>query len=278
MSVPPAPTVRLHSGATMPRLGLGTWPMDDAEAERAVAQAVELGYRLVDTAYAYGNETGVGRGLRASGVPREELFVTTKFNAASHGVREAQEAFEAAAGRLGLEYLDLLLIHWPNPAQDRYVEAFEGLIELHEAGRVRALGTSNFKPAHLERVREATGRSPDVNEIELDPTLTRTGPRGYHETHGIVTESYSPLGHGSALLEHPAVRRLAGRHGRTPAQVVLRWHMELDLVTIPKSSDPTRMRENLEVFDFTLEPEEVAELSALDRGEEAATDSDRTGH
>ena len=273
-----APTIRLQHGAHMPHLGLGTSPMGDAETERAVASALEAGYRLVDTAHNYGNETGVGRGLRASGVPREEVFVTTKLNAEWHGVEKVREAFEMSAGRLGVDYLDLFLIHWPNPWLDRYVDAYTGLVRLLEEGRIRALGCSNFKPAHIDRVVEATGVVPDVNQIQLDPTLARTGPRAYHAEHGIVTEAWSPLGAGGDLLAQPAIASIAERHDRTPAQVVLRWHVQLGLVPIPKSADPERQRQNLDVFGFALAPDEMDALSALDRGEAAAADSDVTGH
>jgi 2,5-diketo-D-gluconate reductase A len=273
-----APTVTLPHGARMPRLGLGTWPMDDEEAERAVATAIGLGYRLVDTAHAYGNETGVGHGLRASGVPRDELFVTTKLNAEWHGVAEVHEAFEMSAGRLGVDHIDLFLIHWPNPGRDRYVEAWRGLVDLLDNGLVRAIGVSNFKPAHVDRVIEATGVVPDVNQIELDPTVARTEARAFHADHGIVTESYSPLGKGGELLRRPEVTAAAQRLDRTPAQVVLRWHVQLGLVPIPKSSDPGRMAENIDVFDFVLSDDELRALSALDRGESAATDSDVFGH
>jgi 2,5-diketo-D-gluconate reductase A len=262
----------------MPRLGLGTWPMDDAEAEVAVARAIETGYRLIDTAYKYGNETGVGRGLRAAGVPREELFVTTKLNGEWHGEAEAQQAFAASAERLGLEYVDLYLIHWPMPWQDRYVDAWRGLLRLLADGRVRAIGTSNFKPAHLDRLYAETGVFPDVNQIQLSPPVARPEARRYHREHGIATQSWSPLGRGGDLLAEPAVTTVAERYGRTPAQVVLRWHLELGLNPVPKSSDPRRMRDNLDVFDFTLTADEVAAVSALDQGEKVADDSDTTGH
>jgi 2,5-diketo-D-gluconate reductase A len=262
----------------MPRLGLGTWPMGDREAERVVAEAIGLGYRLIDTAHAYGNETGVGRGVRASGVPRDELFITTKLNAQWHGRREARDAFEMSAARLGVDHIDLFLIHWPNPWLDRYVEAFQGLVDLMEAGRLRAVGLSNFKPEHTQRVIDGTGVVPDVNQIELNPRVTREGVRAFHAERGIVTESWSPLGKGGDLLADPAITAIAGRRGRTPAQVVLRWHIELGLVPVPKSSSPERLAQNLAVFDLSLTPEEVAAISALDRGESAAQDSDRYGH
>jgi 2,5-diketo-D-gluconate reductase A len=279
MTLTPAPTVALLHGAQMPRLGLGTWPMDDSAAEVAVAAAIAMGYRLVDTAENYGNEHGVGRGLKASGVPREELFVTTKFNKRWHGVELAAEACLRSADRLGLDYVDLLLIHWPNPQQDRYVQAWQGLARLLEDGRVRAIGTSNFKPAHLERVIDETGVVPDVNQVQLSPAVTRESARAYHVRHGIVTQSWSPIGgQGNDVLREPVVAELAERHGRTAAQVVLRWHMELGLSAVPKSADPARLRQNLEIFDFQLSADEVAALSALDRGDAAGADSDTFGH
>jgi 2,5-diketo-D-gluconate reductase A len=279
MTSPTAPTVTLLHGAEMPRLGLGTWPMDDDEAETAVATAIGMGYRLVDTAENYGNERGVGRGLKASGVPRAELFVTTKFNKRWHDVELVAEAFEQSADRLGLEYIDLLLVHWPNPQHDRYVRAVQGLARVLGSGRLRAIGTSNFKPAHLARVIDETGVVPDVNQIQLSPTVTRGSHRAFHAEHGIVTQSWSPIGgRNNDVLREPVVVAIAERHGRTPAQIVLRWHMELGLTTVPKSSDPTRLRQNLTIFDFTLSPAEVAEISALDQGDAAGADSDAFGH
>lgn len=272
------PTLALANGARIPQVGLGTWPMSDAEAERAVAEAIGVGYRLVDTAYKYGNETGVGRGLRASGVPREELFVTSKLNGEWHGREKVREAFRDSVAKLGVDYLDLYLIHWPMPWQDRYVDAYLGLTDLLREGLVRAIGLSNFKPAHIDRIRAATDVTPDVNQIQLDPTLTREAARAYHREHGIVTQSWGPIGHGRDLLSEPVVTEIAERYGRTPAQVVLRWHVELGLVPIPKTSSPERMKTNLDIFDFSLAPADVAALSALDRGEEAATDSDSVGH
>jgi 2,5-diketo-D-gluconate reductase A len=272
-------TVTLTHGAVMPRLGLGTSPMDDAETERAVALALEAGYRLVDTAENYGNERGVGQGLRASGVPREDVFVTTKFNKRWHGVELVEEAFAHSAKRLGLEYIDLLLIHWPNPDQNRYVPAWQGLIRLLEAGRVRAIGTSNFKPAHLDRLQAETGVAPDINQIELNPLVTREAARAYHSKHGIVTESWSPIGgQGADVLSAPEIIEIAARRERTPAQIVLRWHMQLGLVAVPKSSTASRVRENVNIFDFELSGDDIAAISALDRGEDAAVDSDRFGH
>ena len=274
----PAPTLVLNSGVRIPQIGLGTWPMDDATAERVVPTAVEAGYRLVDTAENYENERGVGRGLRASGVPREELFVTTKFNKQWHSVDGARRACEASLERLGLDYLDLLLVHWPNPAQDRYVDAFRGLLELLRDGLLRAVGTSNFTPAHLQRVIDETGVTPEVNQLQLSPYVVQEKGRAFAAQHGIVVQSWSPLARGPELRSEPVVTELAQRYGRTPAQILLRWHIELGLVPVPKSEDPQRLRENIAVFDFTLTPEDVARLSALDRGDELVLDPETFGH
>ena len=274
----PAPTVRLAHGAEMPRLGLGTWPMDDAEAERVVADALVAGYRLVDTAYNYGNETGVGRGVRASGIPRDEVFITTKLNREWHGVDEVADAVRGSADRLGVDRIDLMLIHWPNPDQDRYVEAWTGLVGLLEDGVVAAIGTSNFKAAHLERIAAATGVLPDVNQVQLSPYTTRGTIRAYNAEHGIVTQSWSPLGQGNDLLRNPVVVGVAERNGVTPGEAVLAWHLALGLATVPKSSDPQRLRRNLAAASLVLDPGDVEALSALDRGESEAVDSDTFGH
>ncbi|MQM27089.1 aldo/keto reductase [Glycomyces albidus] len=263
----------------MPRLGLGTWPMDDAEAERVVAEAIGLGYRLVDTAENYRNERGVGLGIKASGVAREDLFVTTKFNKEWHGVDLAAEAAERSLDRLGLDYLDLLLIHWPNPQHGKYTEAWQGLARLLESGRVKAIGTSNFKPAHLDRIIDATGVVPDVNQIQLSPYTTRDESRAYDAEKGIVTQSWSPIGgEGGEVRKDPLVTGLAEKYGKTPVQIVLRWHLELGLAVAVKSSSAERLEENLDVFGFELEPADIDALTSLDRGEAAAADSDRFGH
>jgi 2,5-diketo-D-gluconate reductase A len=263
----------------MPRLGLGTASLDDAATERAVATALEAGYRLIDTAENYRNEVGVGRGLKASGVPRADIFVTTKFNKRWHDAELVPQAFEASAARLGVDYVDLLLIHWPNPGQDRYVDAWRGLLNLFEQGRVRAIGTSNFKPAHLDRLLAETGQLPDVNQIQVNPDVARSIPRAYHEDKGILTMAWSPLGGSrSDLLTRPTIKQIAERHGKSPAQIVLRWHIELGLVPVPRSSNPERLVQNLNIFDFSLTTDELQALSSLDRGESAAADSDTVGH
>jgi 2,5-diketo-D-gluconate reductase A len=272
------PTIPLTSGVAMPALGLGTSPMDDAQTEATVAAAIGAGYRLIDTAENYGNERGVGRGIQASRIDRDEVFVTTKFNERWHGVEEAQQAFANSAKRLGLDHIDLLLIHWPNPKKDRYVDAWRGMIRLLEDGKVRAIGVSNFKPAHLDRLLEETGLAPHVNQIQLDPRIPREDERSYHAAHGIVTESWSPIGAGGDLLADATIGDVARAHGKTPAQIVLRWHVQLGLVPIPKTSKPERLAQNIDVFDFELGSDDMARLAALDRHGAGAVDSDRFGH
>jgi 2,5-diketo-D-gluconate reductase A len=270
--------VALRHGARMPRVGLGTGSFTDDEAEYRVAEAIGLGYRLIDTAFNYRNEAGVGRGIARSGVDRAEVFVATKFNLEHHGRALAREAWAGSAARLGVGYLDLLMIHWPNPWEDRYADAWRGLRDLLDAGLVRAIGVSNFKVAHLQRIFAETGVFPDVNQIQLNPYLTRASVRAFHDEHGIVTEAWNPLDRGRTLLGEPVVTALAGEYQRTPAQVVLRWHLELGAIPIPRSGNPARMKENLEVFDFRLSESAVSRLSALDRGEAQAADSDKMGH
>jgi 2,5-diketo-D-gluconate reductase A len=273
-----APTVTLANGVEMPALGLGTSPMDDDETEATVAAAIGAGYRLIDTAENYRNEQGVGRGIRASGIDRDEVFVTTKFNERWHGGEEAQQAFVNSAARLGLDRIDLFLIHWPVPAKDRYVDAWRGLVQLLDDGKVRAIGVSNFKPAHIDRLIDETGTVPVVNQVQLDPRIARPDQRSYHAARGIVTESWSPLGQGGDLLAEPAIVGIAEKRSKTPAQIVLRWHVQLGLIPIPKTSKPERLDENIDVFDFELSPDEMADLAELDRHGVGAVDSDRFGH
>jgi len=278
MTTTETPRVALSGGTSMPVLGFGTWPMRNAEAELAVTGAVNIGYRLIDTAFAYGNERGVGNGLAASEIPRDEVFVTTKFNREWHGVTKVRESVEGSLKKLKLDYLDLLLMHWPNPAHGKYVDAWEGMLQLREDGLIKAAGTSNFKPAHIDQMLAATSQAPEVNQIELSPLVTRTGPREYHARHNIVTQSWSPLGAGNELLTLPVVQDISKRHNKSAAQVVLRWHVQSGLSTIPKTSTPARMRENFDIFDFELADTDMKALDSLDEGESAATDSDEFGH
>ncbi|MFJ2659890.1 aldo/keto reductase [Arthrobacter koreensis] len=271
------PTVTLRNGLELPALGMGTWPLDNAQAADAVAAAVEAGYRLFDTAENYGNEAGVGEGIRRSGIARSDVVITTKFNKQWHSRDGVRRAFDASARRLGTEYIDLLLVHWPNPDQDRYVEAVLGLADLLEEGLIRGIGVSNFKPAHLQRLAEA-GVIPDLNQIQVDPRHVREASRQANNRLGIVTESWSPLGRDGGLLEDTVVTALAAKYGKTPGQIVLRWHVQQGLVPIPKASSPAHLAENLAVFDFALEETEIADLSALDTGEAGTLDSDSFGH
>jgi len=240
--------------------------MRDEQATTAVAGALRLGYRLVDTAASYGNEEAVGRGIAAAGLPRAEVFVTTKLRGADHGYQETLAAFEASRLRLGLDYLDLYLIHWPLPRIDRYVESWRAMITLRGDGLVRAIGVSNFTPAQLDRLIDETGEVPAVNQIELHPYFPQEPLRTANAARGIRTESWSPLARSSDLLREPVVASAASRHGVTPAQVVLRWHVQLGAVPIPKSASPQRQAENLDVFSFELDQQEMAAISGLERG------------
>ena len=274
-----APTVSLTHGAAIPVLGFGTSPLRGAEAAAAVRTAIETGYRLIDTAENYQNEDAVGQAIRDAGVDRADIFLTTKFNRRWHSVDGVRQAAEASMERLGMDYLDLLLVHWPNPDQDRYVDALRGLAKLLDAGVLRAIGTSNFKPAHLQRVLDETGIGPDVNQIQLSPYATRSAGRGYHAEHGIITESWSPLGASSGEVRtNPVISEIAARYGKSPTQTILRWHIQLGSVPIPRSGNPGRIAENLAIFDFTLDDADMARINALDRGEASITDSDVSGH
>ncbi|WP_433874437.1 aldo/keto reductase [Sinomonas atrocyanea] len=273
-----APLVQLASGHSIPQIGLGTWPLDDAQAADVVAKALELGYRHIDTAENYGNEAGVGEGLRRSGLPREDVFITTKFNREWHSVEGVHTAWENAVRRLGVEYLDLFLIHWPNPAQDRYLAAWEGLLKLRAEGKVRSIGVSNFFPAHSARLIDATGVAPDVDQLQISPYWVKHDMRAFNLGHSTVTESYTPIGRGKDLLAEPAVIAAADAHGVTPGQAVLRWHTQQGLVAIPKSSHPERLAQNLDVFGFDLTPEEIAAFNALDGTGPEAADPESFGH
>ncbi|GEB52649.1 MULTISPECIES: aldo/keto reductase [Streptomyces] len=268
------PTITLNNGVPMPQLGFGVWQVPDDEATAAVATALETGYRSIDTAAIYENERGVGRALAASGLPREELFVTTKLWNAEQGYDSTLRAFDASLERLGLEQVDLYLIHWPMPAVDRYLDTWKAFEKIYADGRARAIGVSNFQPAHLNRVLELGGTTPALNQIELHPTLQQSVPRAYHADHGIATEAWSPLGQGGDLLKDPKLARIAEKHGRTPAQVVLRWHLQLGNVVIPKSVTPSRIRENFDVFGFSLDAEDMAAIGTLNTDTRLGADPD----
>jgi diketogulonate reductase-like aldo/keto reductase len=251
------PAHQLNDGTTLPALGLGTWPMSDEEAEGAVSEALEAGYRLVDTATNYRNESGVGRGVARSGVAREEIVLTTKLPGRHHGYEETLASFEESRNRLGVEYVDLYLIHWPLPRVDKYVDSWRAMIKLREEGLVRSIGVSNFTAEHIERLEKETGVLPSVNQIELHPLFPQEELRAFHAAKGILTESWSPLGRGSSLLQDPTLVAVAESLGVTPGQVVLRWHTQLGAVPIPKSSDPERQRQNLDVFGFELDASQL---------------------
>ncbi|WP_330461041.1 aldo/keto reductase [Streptomyces sp. NBC_00820] len=260
------PTRLLPDGLSTPALGFGTYPLAGSEAEAAVLSALEAGYRMIDTAASYGNESEVGRAVAASGLPREDVFLTTKLRGADHGYERTLRAFSASAERLGVDYVDLYLIHWPLPRLDAYADSWRAMIELREQGLVRSIGVSNFTVRHLDRLAEETGVMPAVNQIEMHPHFPQARLREEHAARNVETQSWSPLGRGDGLLTEPVVVELAHRHGVTPAQVVLRWHLQLDAVPIPKSASPTRRSANLDVFGFALSEEETASLSVLERG------------
>ncbi|MER7915314.1 MULTISPECIES: aldo/keto reductase [unclassified Streptomyces] len=255
------PAHTLNDGTTIPALGLGTWPLDDTAAERAVREALGLGYRLVDTAVNYRNETGVGRALADAGVPREELVVTTKLPGRHHGYQETLASFEESRRRLGVEYVDLYLIHWPNPRVGKYADSWKAMIKLREDGLVRSIGVSNFTPEHIVRLEKETGVLPSVNQIELHPLFPQEELRAFHADQGILTESWSPLGRGGHLLGDPRVGQIADEHGVSPGQVLLRWHVQLGALPIPKSADPSRQRANLDVFGFELDSDQMAAIA-----------------
>jgi len=266
------PTLTLNNGVRMPQLGFGVWQVPDEEATSAVSTALDAGYRSIDTAAIYGNERGTGEALARSGVARDELFVTTKVWNSDHGYDATLRAFDASLEELGLDHIDLYLIHWPLPLRDNYVDTYKALEKLLADGRARAIGVSNFLPEHLTRLLAETSVVPAVNQIELHPWFQQAASRAFHAEHGIATEAWSPLGQGKGLLDAPVVGQLAEKHGRTPAQVVLRWHLTLGNVVIPKSVTPSRIKENIDVFGFELDAADMAAFAALDTGERLGGD------
>lgn len=282
MSIPggiPSIELRGPHHVTIPQLGFGVWQIPDDEVEAAVGTALEVGYRRIDTARLYENEEGVGRALAKSGMPagagagERSVFVSTKLWNDDH--RNVVSAFDASLERLGLEVLDLYLIHWPAPRGLAYVDAWRDLLALRHEGRVRAVGVCNFHIPHLEQLLEWTGELPAINQIELHPYLQQKRMREYHAEHGIVTESWSPLARGGDVLQDPVIASIAAKHGVSPAQAILRWHLDLGNVVIPRSVTPSRIRENFDVMGFTLDEEDLAAISLLDRGQRTGPDPDR---
>lgn len=259
------PTVPFHDGQSIPQLGYGVWRVEDEVAADVVAQAIRAGYRHIDTAAIYGNEEGVGRAVAASGVPREELFITTKVWNSAHGYDEALAALEESLGKLGTDYVDLWLIHWAKPTQGRYVDTWKALIEAQRQGKARSIGVSNFPAEQLEEIIEATGVVPVIHQVETHPYWQQRELREVEERHGILHESWSPLGQGGELLEDPEITAIAEAHGATPAQVVIAWHLAKGFVVIPKSVTSERIVSNLAAADVELTEDEVARIDALDR-------------
>ncbi|MER6194158.1 aldo/keto reductase [Streptomyces cyaneofuscatus] len=266
------PSITLNNGLEMPQLGFGVWQVPDDEAAKAVAKAIESGYRSIDTAAIYKNEKGTGRAIAASGVPRDELFVTTKLWNSEQGHDSTLRAFDASLDKLGLDYVDLYLIHWPVPAKDAYTDTYRAFEKIYADGRAKAIGVSNFHPEHLKRLLDETSVVPVLNQIELHPQFQQAEARAFHAEHGIATEAWSPLGQGKGLLEVPTVVAIAQKHGRTPAQAVLRWHLQTGNIVIPKSVTPSRIEENLDVFGFELDADDLAAFAALDEGKRLGPD------
>ena len=267
------PTLPLGESEQIPQLGYGVFQVPPKETEQPVAEALEAGYRHIDTAAAYRNEGGVGLALRTSGIPRDELFVTTKCWNDDQGYEQAKRACRESLNRLELSHLDLYLIHWPVPAHDRYVETWKAFVELQQEGLVRSIGVSNFEPEHLERVIAETGVTPAINQVELHPHFQQVGLRREHERLGVLTEAWSPLGQGLEL-EDPVIVEIAQAHGKTPAQTIIRWHLQLGNVVIPKSVTPSRIAENFDVFDFELSDAQMQAIDARDAGTRIGPDPD----
>ncbi|SES19773.1 aldo/keto reductase [Actinokineospora terrae] len=264
--MPNVPGVTLNDGTTIPQLGFGVWQVPDDVVGAAVSTALEAGYRSIDTAAAYRNEVGTGKAIAASGLPRDEVYVTTKLWNTDHGYDSTLRAFDASLERLGLDQVDLYLIHWPTPSRDAYVDTWRAFEKIRADGRARSIGVSNFHIPHLRRLFQETDVVPVLNQVELHPNLPQAELRAFHAEHGIATEAWSPLASG-ALLSDAAVAGLADKHGKSAAQVLLRWHVQLGNVVIPKSVTPERIRANIEVFDFELDGDDLAVLAGLDTGQ-----------
>ena len=267
------PRIELNDGTTIPQLGFGVFKIDPAETERIVGEALEVGYRHIDTAAVYGNEEGVGAAIARSGIPREELFITTKLWNSDQGTQSAVDAMELSLEKLGLDYVDLYLIHWPRPDLDRYLESWLTLEQLRDEGRTRSIGVSNFHRPHLERIIQGSSTIPAVDQVELHPIFQQPELRAYGAERGIRIEAWGPLGQGKYdLFSEQPIQDAAAAHGVSPAQVVIRWHLQSGIIVIPKSSSRERMAQNFDVFGFELSPDEMAAIDAMDRGQRVGTD------
>ena len=260
------PTLTCHDGLVLPRIGLGTYKINGDAGVISLLSAMDTGYRLIDSATRYDNEKEVGEAVAKSSIPRDKLIITTKLPGNGHGLQETKEACAQSLRQLGLEYIDLYLIHWPNPSAGKYVDAWRAMIELKEEGKVRSIGVCNFTEEHLTNIIDATGVVPSVNQIELHPYFPQAQMRAIHKELGIQTESWSPLGKNDELRNEKAITDLASARGVTPAQLILRWHVQLDTIPLPKSADPVRQKENLDIFDFELSDIEVEAIASLERG------------
>lgn len=260
------PTLPLLDGRRIPQFGLGVWQTPAEETARVVGEAFKLGYRHIDTAAIYQNEEGVGRAIAESGLARDELFITTKLWNADQGHDSTLKALDRSLSKLGLDYVDLYLIHWPCPEDGKFVDTWKAMIQAQAEGKVRSIGVSNFRVADIEHLLAETGVMPVVNQIELHPLLQQSALRDYHHQHGILTESWSPLAQGGDLLKDPGLQAIGQAHGKSAAQVILRWHVQLGLVVFPKSVTPARIKENAEIFDFELSAQEMAQIGKLDAG------------
>ena len=268
------PSIPLNDRRSIPQLGFGVWQVSPEDVVPTLLQALQIGYRSIDTAALYGNEEEVGEAIQSSRLPREEIFVTTKVWNDRHG--EVRKAFEESLGKLGLEYVDLYLIHWPAPSRGRYVEAWKSLIDLQKAGLIRSIGVSNFNPEHIRRIIGETGVKPVLNQVELHPLFPQRELREFHADNGIVTESWSPLGKGR-LRDHPVLTEIGGRYGKSYAQVILRWQVQLGIVIIPRTVTLSRIRDNAEIFDFQLGGDDMAKIATLETGERLGDDPDKNG-
>lgn len=270
--------IRLNDGHLMPQVGLGTWPLKHDDAAPVIVTAIEAGYRHIDTAYRYENQRGVGLGVKQSGMTREALFITTKLDGEFQGDDKAIAGLDACLRQLDMEYVDLLLIHWPLPQRGEYVSTWRTFAKLLASGKTRSIGVSNFKPAHLDHLHAETGVRPVCNQIQLSPYITRQDHVNYGRSHDIVTVAWSPIGQGGDVLNDATIHAIANAHGKKPAQIILRWNIQLGIVTIPKSANPTRIAQNIALFDFHLSDAEMTAISALDDGSANRVDSDVNGH